>query len=154
MLVDSGRKRPVSVLQATQPQLYSAPTPCLSGAGHSDLTVLRSQVQVSESPATQARQEEWSIEHTFLANRALAGCSQSLILWTHLLGMLMREHTAEQDEALRPDLLTLCVNCSSWTHAAFQLPGAIQVCRCAWSVCVCLCVLISVLVCEHVRRCL
>lgn len=43
-LADSGRRRPVSVLQATRPQLYSAPSPGLSGAGHSDLTVLRSQV--------------------------------------------------------------------------------------------------------------
>ena len=63
----------------------------------------------------------------------------------------MGDFTAEQDEALRPDLLTLCVNCASWTHVAFQLPGVIPGMQLCLSVCMHPYLLICVS--EHASRC-
>lgn len=69
------------------------------------------------------------------------------------VGNVTREHAAQQVEALKPDLLPQCMNCSSQKHAACQVQVS------SWhagvpEVCVCLCVFFSVLVYEHVKMCL
>ena len=55
----------------------------------------------------------------------------------------MGDLAAEQDEALRPDLLTLCVTCAAWTHIAFQLPGVLP----GMQVCLSLCMHPNLLIC-------